>query len=287
MHDWLKNICVFVILAAVITYLMALALIAASSPPLYSKGTYIMGNAMQIFRKELDAGASALTEVLPLHLPAERLNRTIISAVKADPELLNCERASLWKGIMTAAVFGLEIDGRQSAMIRFGKKAQLIPMVSGLITLAHNAGFIIDAQVVREKDQFDFSLGTRPVLHHVPARNAGRGADNPVIAAYAVSWPKGSREDAVFDVLELPDIIARRDKSAAWKYKKEKSPWGTDFAAMARKSAVRARANHLPWQVQKAEELEGRHERGEITNAVKMEDGTINIEGDPLDGDGQ
>lgn len=241
-----------------------------------------MANAMEIFRKELDSGAASLTDVLPLHLPAERLNRTIIGAVKADLKLLECERASLWKAIMTAAVFGLEVDGRQSAIIRFGKKAQLIPMVSGLITLANNAGFVIDAQVVRQKDIFEFSLGADPVLTHIPAMGADRGNDNPVIAAYAISWPKGHREDRVFDVLELSDIIARRDRSAAWKFKKEKSPWGTDFPAMARKSAVRARANHLPWQVQKAEELEGRNERGENTWATKMEDGTINIDGEAL-----
>jgi recombination protein RecT len=185
---------------------------------------------------------------------------------------------------MTAAVFGLEVDGRQSAIIPFRKKAQLIPMVSGLITLAHNAGYIIDAQVVRQKDAFDYNFGLTPMIHHQPARGQGRGNDNPIVAAYAVSWPKGSREDAVFDVLELPDIIARRDKSAAFKTQGDGSAWTTDFAAMARKSAVRARANHLPWQVQKAEELEGRHERGEITNAVKMPDGSINIDGEVLDG---
>lgn len=245
-----------------------------------------MANAMGIFRKELDAGAASLTEVLPLHLPVERLNRTIIGAVKADLKLLECERSSLLKAIMTAAVFGLEVDGRQSAIIRYGKKAQLIPMVSGLITLAHNAGFVIDAQVVRQKDMFDYSLGADPVLTHTPAMGAGRGNDNPVTAAYAISWPKGHREDRVFDVLELPDIIARRDQSSLYKSSPNISPWTNDFPAMARKSAVRARANHLPWQVQKAEELEGRHDRGENTWAEKVPDGSVNIEGEVLDGGG-
>ena len=50
---------------------------------------------------------------------------------------------------------------------------------------------------------------------------------------------------------------------------------------MARKSAVRARANHLPWQVQKAEELEGRSDRGEVTWAEKNpDDGSVTIEGE-------
>ena len=241
-----------------------------------------MSNALTIFRAELEGQRDALADVLPAHLSPERLNRTLIGAIKGDLKLLECDRASLWKAIMTAAVFGLEVDGRQSAIIRFKSKAQLIPMVSGLITLAHNAGFVIDAQVVRQKDAFDYQHGTAPSLTHQPAKGAGRGNDNPVIAAYAISWPKGHREDCVYDVLELPDIIARRDKSSAWKFMGEKSPWGTDFAAMARKSAVRARANHLPWQIQKAEELEGRHERGENTWAEKMPDGAVNIDGDEM-----
>lgn len=240
-----------------------------------------MANAMEIFRKELVSNAQSLTDVLPRHLPVERLNRTVISAIKADPKLLGCQRNSLWKAVMTAAVFGLEVDGRQAAIVRFKERAQLLPMVSGLITLAHNAGFIIDAQVVRQADEFDYAQGLNPFLTHVPATGQGRGGDNPVIGAYAISWPIGHRADAVYDFLDLPDIIARRDRSAAWKHKKERSPWGTDFPAMARKSAVRARAHHLPWQIQKVEELEGRSDRGEATWAEKSPlDGAVTIEGE-------
>ena len=157
---------------------------------------------------------------------------------------------------MHVAVVGREVEGRESAIIRYGSKAQLIPMVSGLITLAYNAGFVIDAQVVREADEFSYELGLDPWLKHRPTSGQGRGTDNPVIFAYAISWPMGHRADRVFDVLDLPDIIARRDKSAGWKAFKagkiKNTPWSTDFPPMARKSAVRARANHLPWQVQKA-----------------------------------
>lgn len=243
-----------------------------------------MANSMAIFRKELDSGRQSLSEVLPIHLPAERLNRTIISAVKADPKLLECTRSSLWKAIMTAAVFGLEVDGRQAAIVRFRDKAQLMPMVSGLITLAHNAGFVIDAQVVRQSDQFEYAQGLEPFLRHTPAIGQGRGNDNPVIGAYAISWPIGHRADAVYDYLDLPDIIARRDRSAGYRNTSATSPWTNDFPAMARKSAVRARANHLPWQVQKAEELEGRSDRGEVTWAKKdLGDGSVTIEGEVID----
>ncbi len=246
-----------------------------------------MTQALEIFRKELDSNRDALAEVLPQHLPVGRLNRTVISCIKADPELLNCARNSLWKAVMSAAVFGLEIDGRQAAIIRYGRHAQLLPMVSGLITLAYNAGIVIDAQVVREADEFSYELGLDPWIKHRPASGQGRGNDNHITHSYAISWPMGHRADRVFDVLDLPDIINRRDRSSGWKAfnagKIKSTPWATDFAAMSRKSAVRARANHLPWQVQKADELEGRADRGENTWAEKMPDGSINIEGQTVD----
>ncbi len=114
----------------------------------------------------------------------------------------------------------------------------------------------------------------------------GRGNDNPVTAAYAMAWPIGHKADRIFEYLELPDIIARRDRSSGYKASPNTSPWTNDFPAMARKSAIRALANHLPWQVQKAEELEGRQDRGENTWAEKMPDGAVNIEGEVLPGDG-
>ena len=79
--------------------------------------------------------------------------------------------------------------------------------------------------------------------------------------------------------MELVDIIAIRDRSAGFKSGKQ-SPWSTDFPAMARKTVVRSLANHLPWQVQKAAELEGRHDRGEATWATKANgDDAITIDG--------
>jgi recombinational DNA repair protein RecT len=187
---------------------------------------------------------------------------------------------------MSAAVFGTEVDGRQSVILKFGKKAQWIPMVSGLITLAHNAGFMIDAHVVRQKDSIHVSLGDGATINHDPAMGQGRGNDNPVTAAYAMAWPIGHKADRIFEYLELPDIIARRDRSSSYRSSPNTSPWTNDFPAMARKSAVRALANHLPWQVQKADVLEGRHDRGENTWAEKVPDGSVNIEGEILDGDG-
>ena len=246
-----------------------------------------MSNAMTMFREEMSHKMiPQFARVLPTHLPAERLARTIEGAISADPKLLEVNRNSLWKACMSAAVFGLEVDGRQSCIVRFGKSAQWIPMVSGLISLAYNSGFLLEGHVVREKDTFDYSHGLENKLIHKPAMRQGRGNENPIIAAYALARPLAGGP-ALFEVMEMEDIIAIRDRSSGYKAAKKwgkATPWETDFAQMARKTPVRQLANHLPWQVQKAVELETRHDSGQATWAEKPEDqDTIIIEGEIIE----
>ena len=52
---------------------------------------------------------------------------------------------------------------------------------------------------------------------------------------------------------------------------------------MARKTPIRQLANHLPWQVQKAIELETKHEAGATTWADKDDEGAVVIEGEILE----
>lgn len=241
------------------------------------------GNNMTVFRQELVKMEDEFNRVLPPHLPPQRLTRTIESAVMADPKLLDCDRRSFWRACMSAAVFGLEVDGHQSAVLRFKNKAQLIPMKAGLIALAFNAGWIVEAHSVRKADTFHFSYGDGAVIHHEPALDAGRGSENPLTHAYAMAWPKGSRGDRVFKVLSADIINERRNNSFGYKANSAASPWTTHPEAMWEKTAIRDVCGDLPWQVHKAEELEGRFDRGENTSADKMPDGKINIDGEAFE----
>lgn len=240
---------------------------------------------MTIFRKELTKMEPEFSRVLPAHLPTARLTRTIESAVMADNGLLQADRASVWRACMTAATFGLEVDGRQSCIVRFKNKAQLIPMVSGLVTLAFQAGFQVQGEVVRKKDRFEYAKGLTPTLVHIPARTHERGEDNPIVAAYATA--RGPSILGMFEVYELPEIIAVRDRSSGYNYAMKKgyaTPWTTDFPAMCRKTPIRGLCNHLPWQVQKTVELEGRFDReGVIVNAVKDDAGIVTLEADEFE----
>ena len=238
-----------------------------------------MTNAMTIFRQELRRMQPEFGHVLPAHLSPERLTRTIESAVMADPKLLECDRASVWRACMSAAVFGLEVDGRQSCIVRYKSKAQLIPMVGGLVTLAFHSGFQVQGEIVRIKDQFEYEKGLAPKLIHKPARTDERGKDNPIVAAYATA--RGPHVLPMFEVYEMPEIIDVRNRSSGYQYAVKNgspTPWVTDFPAMCRKTPIRGLCNHLPWQVQKPVELEGIFDRdGVVVNAVKDDAGTVTL----------
>ena len=259
--------------------------------------------AMTIFRKELTSMEPQFARVLPAHLSPDRLTRTIESAIANDNKLLDVSRSSLWRSCMSAATFGLEVDGRQSAIVRYGKSAQWIPMVSGLITLADNAGWSVRGQVIRKLDAFDHTEEPPEIYHKRPqvgsASAEQRGDDNAIIGAYAVARSKTSEiAPPLIEVMDLVDIIRIRDNSSGYKaFKSNKirsTPWQSDFAAMVRKTPVRSLCNHLPQQVQKAVELEMKHDQGAEAFAVKNDDGTIIIDADdyedttePPTGDGK
>lgn len=212
-----------------------------------------------------------LEMVLPPHLAVDRLARTVRATLVGAPALLNANRSSLWKAIMSACVFGLEVDGRQSAIIPFKGMAQWIPMVNGLVTIAWNSGFVVQGEVVRQKDDFDVTLGTERSLYHKPARGAAHDSENEIIGAYATASSASMRP--VFEWMDLPDIIRVRNGSKGYQHSGNRSVWATDFRGMARKTPVRALCNHLPWNVQRANEVEDEVDAGRVAWAERKKPG--------------
>lgn len=235
-------------------------------------------NALAILDHQAVTMRSQLEMVLPDHLPVDRLYRTVRSAVRTTPALIKANRNSLWRAVMSAALFGLEVDGRQSAIIPFKGQAQWIPMVNGLVTIAWNSGFVVQGEVVRAKDDFAISLGVERHLHHVPAIGVQHDRDNPVVGAYAIAHSRTM--PPVFEYMDLPDLLRVRDGSKGYQYAKannKPSQWISDFRGMARKTPVRALCNHLPWNVQRAVEVEDEHDKGRASWATRGEDGAIEV----------
>lgn len=191
--------------------------------------------------------AQSMAAALPKHLTAERMTRVCLTALRTTKDLASCTQASFAGEIMKLAQLGLEPNtplGHAYLIPRRNTRKGVIECTTiigyqGYIDLALRSGRVdsIYAHVVYEGDDFDFELGLHPKLRHVP-----KGASNVITHAYAVARVKDG--EPVFEVLPLGRIEERRKRGGSGGG--SSSPWDTDYAAMARKSAIRAIWYALP-----------------------------------------
>lgn len=216
-------------------------------------------------RHLINLSAPAFQQVLPRILPPERFVRVALTAISGQPSLLECSQESIVLALMDAARLGLEPGGslNEAHLVKFGNTCQLIPDYRGLIKLACESADVQDvyAQVVRERDEFDFNYGTDRFLRHKPSLEADPGE---VIAAYCIAEMAGERRP-LFDVVKRADLDTIRDRALS--RSNQKGPWKTDEAAMQRKTAVKQLVGkYLPVRtagLAQAIELEHKWETGE------------------------
>jgi recombination protein RecT len=197
-------------------------------------------------RRALELMKPQLAAALPAHLPADRLLRGVMTALESTPALLDCDRASLHRAVMTCAQLGLEPDGvlGQARLVPSRGKVQLVPGYRGLLTLARHSGEIlsINAQAVRRNDHFDFAYGLNERLEHVP----GAGDRGEITHFYAYARFKDGSH--CFDVMSRAEVDAVRDR-------------GESYAEMM---VLRRMARYLPLPMRKAAALVGLYESGQI-----------------------
>ena len=111
---------------------------------------------LALLRAQLEQRAAEFAMVLPSHISPEKLQRTILTAVQGNPDLLRCDRRSFLTSAMKAAQDGLLPDGREAAIVPFNtrqkvegewrsvKLAQYMPMVFGLRKKILQSGEVTD-----------------------------------------------------------------------------------------------------------------------------------------------
>jgi recombination protein RecT len=206
-------------------------------------------------RRALELMKPQLAAVLPEHLPADRLLRVVLTALQSTPALLDCDRASLYRAVMTCAQLGLEPDGvlGQAWLVPSKGKVQLVPGYRGLLTLARNSGQIlsIHAQAVHRNDHFDYAYGLNERLEHVP----GSGDRGEITHFYA--YAKFKDGGHCFDVMSRAEVDAVRRSGQA-----TDSAWANGYAEMGQRTVLRRIAKLLPLPVQKAAALADLYESG-------------------------
>lgn len=180
-----------------------------------------------------------IAKALPRHMNPERMARIATTVLKQTPALARCTPESFLGALLTASQLGLEPGPLGEAyLVPYGREVTFIPGYKGLIKLAWQSGALQDihAQVVYEHDEFDYQLGLRRDLVHKPA-TGDRGV--PVYVYAVAVFKEGG---FAFEVMSIPEVEAIRARSRAGR----NGPWVSDWAAMAKKTAVKQLAKWLP-----------------------------------------
>jgi len=202
-----------------------------------------------------------LQTALARHMDPDRFVRVALTTALRQPKLAECSTESIIQSLLSCAQMGVEPDGRHAHLIPFwnGKAqrldVQLILDYKGMVKLVRQSGDVsyIHCDVVYENDTFDYILGSGAFLKHKPFMDGDRG--NPV-AAYSFVKLKDGGED--FDVMSVSDVNDVRDGSQNYQNAQKKgfsTPWHTNWAEMAKKTAFRRHSKWLPLSYEVAEAL--------------------------------
>lgn len=177
-------------------------------------------------------------KALPKHVTVDKFERVVMTSIQKNPDLLTADRRSLFMAATQAAAMGLLPDGREGAIVMYGKQAQFLSMVAGVMKLARLSGEIASwsVQVVYENDAFDYQLGDDEFIRHKPVLvNRGK-----LVAAYSIV--KLTSGETSREVMTADEIAHVRKKSKS----SNGGPWQSDEAEMWRKSVTRRHAKRLP-----------------------------------------
>ena len=215
----------------------------------------------------LSKNMASIQAVAATVIAPDRMVKLVLAAASREPKLAECTPLSILRALMQAAELGLEVcSGKNEAYLvpRWNSKAKkleatFLPGYQGLIRLACESGLVrnVEARIVHAKDFFEVEQGTAPVIRHRPSFEKDRG---DIVAVYAVAFlPDGGSQ---FEVMAKYEVDEIRDRS---KDKADFSPWKSDYAEMARKTAVRRLAKYLPKTAAfaKALEVQAKAEAGE------------------------
>ena len=210
------------------------------------------------FKSVLNNFKSEIEAALPVHLKrnADKYARQALSLFSQNPKLQRCTGVTILSALMTATGLGLDLTPQlgQCYIIPYdNKKKQGNNWVTvteatfqlgyrGAIALAYRSGEVtrIAAEVVHEKDYFEYSKGLNPVLEHRESEEEDRG---PVRYVYAVANFKNG--GYAFEVWPVSKVVAHAKKFSK-SYNSNSSPWKTDFESMAKKTLIMAIWKYLP-----------------------------------------
>lgn len=252
------------------------------------------------FRSQLEQRAGELKMVLPSHITPEKFQRTILTAVQGDPDLLGADRQSLILACMRAAQDGLLPDKREAAIVVFNenkkvdgnwvqrKVATYLPMVYGLRKKILQSGEVaaLEVGIVYRKEleagDFYYRVGVEPPLGHKPSFDLTMDdtGDELIVAAYSIATMKdGTKSYEVMRRFEI-DKVREASMTGATRTKrgearKPSGPWVEWFPEQAKKTVMRRHSKVLPMSGDLIIDVEGRELDAGMSAAALLSTPTV------------
>lgn len=199
---------------------------------------------IEAIKNGLERMRPQLQVALPKQIPVERFERVVMTAVNMNPGLVAADRRTLFNSCMKCATDGLLPDGREAALVVFGRDVVYMPMVFGIIKKLRQSGEIasISARIVYDEEvkqgRFNFIISDgQERLTHEPILIGERGRP---VAVYATARFKDGT------VQNEPLSVADVEKVRAVSRAKNSGPWVNWWDEMARKTAIRRLSKYLP-----------------------------------------
>jgi recombination protein RecT len=198
------------------------------------------------------AGMGAeIARALPKHVSADRMARIATTALRTTRQLGDATPVSFLGCMMQLAQLGLEPNtplGHAYLIPRKNGKSgemecTLILGYQGMLDIARRSGLVqnVWAHAVYRGDEFSAQYGTEPKIVHVPSYDGPR-THKELTHVYACALIKGSSMPTQV-VLSKTEVEGYRMRGAS---PRAKTPWDTDYEAMAIKTAIRRLFRFLP-----------------------------------------
>lgn len=213
-----------------------------------------------------------IQRALPRHMSGDRMARVMLTEIRKNPLLAECEPASFMGAVMQLSQLGLEPGGHLGhaylipfkRSVKVGKEWKKVPEVQlvigyrGMLDLARRSGQIqsIEARVIYANDDYEIEMGLDSKLIHKPDwHNPDRGEP---LFFYAVAKLKDGGTQ--FEVMSATEVNAIRDKSQGYDSAKRKAaeynkdtidhPWATHYEEMGKKTVTRRLFKWLPVSIE-------------------------------------
>ena len=229
-------------------------------------------------REYLSSLKPELKNALAKTVKPEYIISVTFSAIRANPDLLQCSPVSLANCVLQSAQIGLSLDPTlgEAYMVPFNnsktqrKEATFMVGYKGFVKLGYQSQDVKDitAYIVYENDFFAYEHGSNETLRHIPAT----GDRGKMVGAYAQTHLV--RGGYIFEYMSKEEIDDIRSKSKA----KDGSAWREHYEAQARKTPLRHIFKFMPnatAAVTRAVDLDERATFGVDQGLDIGEDGTV------------